>query len=324
MHPFEKVLEVTAVEIESLLFGFEEEGWLEFWLNPRRLRGSDFLMRWSQGQWSEERLMEAINRTDAFYAFPYGPSSVAPDSSVREFELYFERLEAAGVAGVKRPDLLIFRAADREEAEFSITKLGGAQELPFVREDDPTMKSLIARSVVAIECENSLWRATRMPDFNKELCPQRRLGGKLGLRKGAVVPTIIIKEEDREPLLAWQKSNGVPIHVWHAFFDRAYGLALDEAERLVCAGLTEPTTQTFQAPGGPTTTKIIYKHYYRYAYPLGTSESDPTLVPDYIEDKNGHILPYVRFTGGSLKITDEALVQLNNLSMQLCEKRSTL
>ena len=48
------------------------------------------------------------------------------------------------------------------------------------------------------------------------------------------------------------------------------------------------------------TTKIIYKHCYRYAYPLGVSESDPTLVPDYIEDKNGHILPYVRFTGGSL------------------------
>ena len=184
------------------------------------------------------------------------------------------------------------------------------------------MKALIAKSIVAIECENSLWRATKMPDFNKDLSPQRRLGGKLGLRKGSVVPTVIIKEEDRKPLLAWQKDNGVPIHVWHVFFDRAYGLALDEAERLVCTGLTEPITQTFQAPGGPTTTKIIYKHCYRYAYPLGISESDPTLVPDYIEDKNGHILPYVRFTGGSLKITEEALSQLNNLS-SAHEKRST-
>lgn len=314
MHPFEKALEVTAVEIESLLFGFGEEGWLEFWLNPRRLRGSDFLMRWSQGQWSEERLIEAINRTEVFCAFPYGPSSVAPDSSVREFELYFERLEAAGVAGVKRPDLLIFRATDREEVEFSIAKLGGVQELPFMREDDLLMKKLIAQAIVAIECENSLWRAAKMPDFNKELSPQRRLGGKPGLRKGAVVPTVIIKEEDRKPLLTWQKDNGVPIHIWHVFFDRAYGLALDEAERLVCAGLTEPITQTFQAPGGPTTTKVIYKHCYRYAYPLGISQSDPTLVPDYIEDKNGHILPYVRFTGGSLRITDEALSQLDNFS----------
>ena len=78
MHSFEKVLEATAVEIESLLFGFEEEGWLEFWLNPRRLRGSDFLMRWSQGQWSEERLMDAINRTELSMRSPMGQAVLLP------------------------------------------------------------------------------------------------------------------------------------------------------------------------------------------------------------------------------------------------------
>lgn len=316
MHPFEKALEVADVEIESLLSGFGEETWLEFWLNPRRLRGSDFLMRWSQGQWSEERLIEAINETDAYHALPYGPSSVAPDGSVREFELYFERLDAAGIAGVKRPDLLIFRNADRNFARSSVDKLGGVQELPFVPEDDPVMKNLIARSLVAVECENSLWRAAKMPHFNTELTPQRRLGGKPGLKKGAVVPTVIIKEEDRKPLLAWQKDNRIPIHVWHVFFDRAYGLALDEAERLVRAGLTEPTKQIFQAPGGPTTAKIIYKHCYRHAYPLGISEADPKLVPDCIEDKNGHILPYVKFIGGRLQITPEALSVLTDLAKE--------
>lgn len=316
MHPFEKVLEVTEVEVDSLLFGFAEEGWLEFWLNPRRLRGSDFLMRWSQGQWSEERLIDAVNNTDSFYALPYGPSSVAPDSSVREFELYFERLEAAGIAGVKRPDLLIFRRDDKDLVQSSVEKLGSVQELPFMREDDPMMKKLITRSLLGVECENSLWRAAKMPDFNTEFTPQRRLGGKPGLRKGAVVPTVIIKEEDRKPLLAWQKDNKIPIHVWHVFFDRAYGLTLDEAERLVRSGLTEPITQTFQAPGGPTTTKVIYKHCYRHAYPLGISEADPTLVPNYIEDKNGHILPYVRFTGGRLQMTSEALSVLTNLAKE--------
>lgn len=315
MHPFEKALEVTEVEIESLLHGFADEGWLEFWLNPRRLRGSDFLMRWSQGQWSEERLIEAVNNTDAFYALPYGPSSVAPDS-VREFELYFERLGAAGVVGVKRPDLLIFRRADKDTVQALVERLGGAQELPFVREDDPVMKSLIMRSLVAVECENSLWRAAKMPNFSTEFTPQRRLGGKPGLKKGAVVPTVIIKEEDRKPLLAWQKDNKIAIHVWHVFFDRAYGLSLDDAESLAQAGLTEPITQTFQAPGGPTTSKVIYKHCYRYAYPLGISEADPVLEPAYIEDKNGHILPYVRFTGGRLQMTPEALTVLANLAKE--------
>jgi hypothetical protein len=43
------------------------------------------------------------------------------------------------------------------------------------------------------------------------------------------------------------------------------------------------------------------------------STEKPTLVPDYIEDKNGHILPYVKFAGGSLQITQDALKILNNL-----------
>ena len=36
--------------------------------------------------------MQAVNETKDFFALPYGPSGVAPDSDVREFELYFERL----------------------------------------------------------------------------------------------------------------------------------------------------------------------------------------------------------------------------------------
>ncbi len=121
------------------------------------------------------------------------------------------------------------------------------------------------------------------------------------------MPTVIIKEEDRIPLKGWQEINKIPIHVWHVFFDRAYGLSFDEAERLVKEGLIEPTIQIFQAPGGATTKKVIYKYYYHYAYPLGISKERPQLIPAYIEDKNGHILPYVKFRGGTLEITDDAI-----------------
>ena len=108
-----------------------------------------------------------------------------------------------------------------------------------------------------------------MPDYNSQFKPQKRLGGKLGLKKNAVLPTVIIKEEDRIPLSKWQEENKVPIHVWHVFYDRAYGLPFNEAERLIHEGLIEPTVQTFQAPGGATTKKVIYKYYYHYAYSLG-------------------------------------------------------
>ena len=305
MHPFEQVLSVSKEEIELELRGINEITWFDFLLNPRRLRGSDFLMRWSQGVWSEKRLIDAINKTNQFYAIPYGPSGTAPTDDVRAFELYFERLEAAGLGNIKRPDLLVFKISDMSFVDKFIKDIGGDEELPFISESN-----LIKKSIIAVECENSLWVAEKMPAYNSILTPQKRLGGKLGLKKGSVLPTVIIKEEDRMPLRKWQEENQVPIHVWHVFYDRAYGLAFDEAERLIQEGFIEPTIQTFQAPGGATTKKTIYKFYHHYAYSLGVSTEQPRLVPDFIQDKNGHILPYVKFEGGSLEMTQDALTLL--------------
>ena len=59
-HLFEKTLCVSLEEIE---FQFKRQSllpWSDFCLNPRRLSGSDFLMRWSQGMWSEERLIQTV------------------------------------------------------------------------------------------------------------------------------------------------------------------------------------------------------------------------------------------------------------------------
>ena len=88
-------------------------------------------------------------------------------------------------------------------------------------------------------------------------------------------------------------------------------MAFNEAERLVAEGWILPTEQVFQAPGGATTKKAIYKFYYHYAYPLGQSMEQPRLIPECIQDKNGHILPYVKFEGGTLQLTSEVLKLLN-------------
>lgn len=305
MHPFERVLSVTIEDIESELRGIREIAWADFWLNPRKLRGSDFLMRWSQGVWSEKRLIDATNKTGQFYAIPYGPSGTAPTNDVRAFELYFERLEIAGLGHIKRPDLLVFKIAHKPFVDKFLKDIGGEEELPFIAENK--LQDLISKAIIAVECENSLWIAEKMPDYKTPMRAQKRLGGKLGLAKTAVLPTVIIKEEDRVPLSKWQAENKIPIHVWHVFFDRAYGLSFDEAQRLTDDGLILPTEQIFQAPGGATTKKAIYKYYYHYAYPLGIANENPQLVPAFIEDKNGHILPYVKFEGGSLEFTNEAL-----------------
>lgn len=314
MHPFEKILSVCVENIEFEFKNNPFTEWSNFLLNPRRLRGSDFLMRWSQGVWSEERTTQAVNQNGEFFAIPYGPSSVAPDDDVRAFELYFERLEEAGLGKIKRPDLLIFKRKDQQEILQVVNNLGGTSELPFIQENTTDMQKILSKAIVAIECENSLWKGSLMPDYRRELKPQKRLGGKLGLKKAAVLPTIIIKEEDREPLQAWQDLNNIPIHVWHVFFDMAFGLAWDEAQRLIVEEYILPTEQTFQAPGGATSKKLLYKFYYRYGYPLGDALEEPELIAKSITDKNGHILPYVHFKGGKMSIRDEALNVLRELA----------
>jgi len=270
-------------------------------------------MRWSQGVWSEERLIQAVNDSQVFFAMPYGPSGAAPDD-VREFELYFERLEAAGLGSIKRPDLLVFDARDRTMVEGTVETIGGISQLPFVREDSHEIQSLLAKALLAVECENSLWKGRLMPDYRAELKPQKRLGGKPGLKKNAVLPTLILKDEDRQPLQRWQNTNSVPIHIWHAFYDMAFGISFDRAQELIEKGLIAPTEQVFQAPGGATTRKTIYKLYYHYAYPLCDATEEPVLNAQFIEDKNGHILPYVHFDGGKMTLRNEALGILRELA----------
>lgn len=276
MGNFDTYLSVSLEELDFELRSIHHIPWIDFWLNPRRLRGSDFLMRWSQGVWSERRIIEAVNQTSLFFALEYGPSSTAPEHNIREFELYFELLDAAGLGDTKRPDLLIFKKADHDKVDKLINSLAQidvfhnlekednysyfnglkyTQKLPFISEDEMLMKDLLSLAVIAVECENSLWVARQMPSFKEKLRPMKRLCGKLGLPKNAVLPTIIIKEEDRAPLLKWQHETGINVHIWHVFYDLAYGLSLNEAEKLISEGLIEGNTQTFQAPAGATTKK---------------------------------------------------------------------
>jgi len=157
-----------------------------------------------------------------------------------------------------------------------------------------------------------------MLDYGTELKPQKRLGGKPGLNKNAVLPTLILKEEDRAPLQRWQDTNGIPIHIWHVFYDMAFGISLDKAQEIIKQGLILPTEQVFQAPSGATTRTVMYTvsyhygyyGYYGYGYPLGDATQEPELQARFVEDNNGHILPYVHGEGGKMTLRPEALTVL--------------
>lgn len=315
-HLFEEIFELAEINIELSQIHAGVYPNEAFILNPRQLRGSDYLMRWSQGQWSEALLISAVATTSSLVAIPYGPSSTAPDKDVRETELYFERLDAANPASRKRPDLLIVTKQSFEEIKDRLNTIGGGPpnypELPFAAESKLTF--LLEKAVLAVECENSLWICKMMPDFNTRPRSMRRLGGKLGLPKGAVLPTVILKDEDRTKLGEWQAEFKIPIHIWHVFYDLGYGTSLDDLENHIALGEVEPSEQHFSNPGGSTKTKVIYKMPHYMAYPLCEVIKAPDLKAAHITDPNGHFLPYVRFEGGNARLLPPAMDVLNTLS----------
>lgn len=86
-------------------------------------------------------MLDAVNATSKFFAIPYGPSGTAPSNDVKAFELYFEKLEAAGLRNIKRPDLLLFNKDNKTDVDIILKEIGGVEELPFIKEND--LKSLL-------------------------------------------------------------------------------------------------------------------------------------------------------------------------------------
>lgn len=311
---FETLLAAPVEDIDLPLTGHPPLPWSPFALNTHRLVGSDFLTRWNQRVWAQRRVIDAVNRTGDFRALPYGPRSAAPADYPRETERYLERLDTANRTAIERPDILIFRRSAAAEVDQLVRDAGGAPELPFRDESEDRMRRLMSLAVVAVACQHSPRLARKMPAYGEPPRPLKRLEGRKGLPKGAVLPTIILKHEDLDRLLDWETDARLPIHIWHLFHDLAFGISLREASRLISTGNIEPTQQTFQAPGGSTNRKPIYKIYHHYAYAAGEIVEEPQLVADAITDKNGHILPFVRFEGSRLDLDPSVIELLEGLA----------
>lgn len=153
---------------------------LDYLVNPRRLRGSDFLMRWSQGRWSEEVVIRAIGETKEFGAIAYGPSTVAPDDP-KELEACFEVMDGILKEG-KRPDALLYDKSTYQWARKEIeARLGSVDQVG--KRPSSEIRDVISKARAALEIENSLWVCEKMPGFGKPF--SRFIRGK---KKGRLKP----------------------------------------------------------------------------------------------------------------------------------------
>lgn len=275
---------------------------LDFLINPRRLRGSDFLMRWSQGRWSEEIVMRSLNQSGKLGVIPYGPSTIAPEDP-KELELFFECMDVLDREG-KRPDLLLYDRATREAvAQELMQRLGSIEKM--AETSSSGLRELIVKAQAALEIENSLWVTEKMPGFGKPFSRYTRGKNKGRLKPAGIIPTVIVKQEDVERLQRWQGDYGVPIYVVHIFFDRGYFIKFDDVLNLIESGELAWETQRFTNPDGTASSpKQIVKVPYILCKHFGVV-SGQTLEPHAFVDKNGKVMTYVAFKNGEIELAPD-------------------
>ena len=280
--------------------------------NPNR---KDFDQKWAQGEWAEKRITSAINADQRFFALPFGPSGTAPEDR-SERRIYFQRLQGGNRDKNKRPDILVFDKKKKTWAEKIVRNVGGFEELSFLPDEHDAIRCLVSAARVAIECEASLYRASAMPDMRRrnektdkhevaQLRPQPRLEGRYGFAANAKLPNVWIKKEDIDPLKKWQKDHGVPIHIWQFFFDRSYGISFDRALEMARAGYMNFFRYEF-----PEGTKEVYRCHPACTYEVAEVSEEPTIVGSFQEKPDGQIVADLKFVGGSVRLTNDAIANL--------------
>ncbi len=270
---------------------------------PPLFRDADFAMRFEQGRWSEERLIDGINKTADFRAMPYGRSQIGPEEPER-IKKYWKDYVAAESHG-KRPDLLVLRTADYA---WALEVAGG----------DPTtapeakLNAVVQKAVCGIEAENSLWVAKEMKDF----------ASKVPLtKKDPKSPNIWVKDQDAPGLRVWMHHHQKPVVVVQVFYDAAYAIPLHSL--LVLADFIEKAAEGergdlekkfglfvriqsyVDSRTGVATKKKVFVAHHSIGTPFGELEGEVKAEPKVIFGKNGKIMPCVFFSGGTLRITSE-------------------
>jgi len=264
-----------------------------------RPRGTDFLINWSLGFWSEERVLEAVNSLGHFIAFRYGVSRVGP-FTFEEFRKYYERLKQAYLHG-KRPDLIVFDLNlynQLSECEKQVLK-------KLVDLSNAEADPVIEKALFGVEVEFSKWHVGKMLQYRQQKA-QTELG-----------PTFTIKQEDLEPLIKWARHFKKEIVVVQVFYDRAYITPFSQALSVIQnlnKGLKPPSAR---AERDRKTGKYTYFiSCLSYGKLLGYFNPAPSIEGKVLVDERGMLWPTVELVNGRLNVTQEARDLLDKIAQR--------
>jgi len=254
-------------------------------------RGVDFLINWSMGSWSEDRILEAINSTGRYVAVRYGISRIGP-FSFEEYARYYQRLKRMYLHG-KRPDLVVFDLDTYQELKQRWGNI--VDNLMDVPNDEAD--KVVREALFGVEVEVSKWHVGKMLEY------QLRKRGKTSI----LGPTFTIKEEDLEPLNRWIRDFNKEIVIVQTFYDRAYAITFSTIRNLIERKEVEPKIDR------KTKKRTYYIPCTRYGILFGIFDPLPDVQGRVLIDEMGQLWPMVEFVNGKLRITDEGLKLLKLL-----------
>lgn len=245
-------------------------------------RGLDFFIRWSQGAWAEERVIETINRDSSLSAFHYGASRGDP-KSFEEFKGEWEAYQNAQARMGKRPDVLIFERLLVPELDVKVH--GGLQSM--TQRPDVELFGIPERSICGAEVETSFWKALTAESKGFPL-------------------SFTLKEEDVSGIRQWMRRTKKPILMVQVFLDSAWAIDLggviENVERRVVKAQVDYKTR-----------KATYKIPLRQGVPFGSLEEHPVPKLRVLETDRGQILPFPVFEGGKFTLTEDLRALLRSL-----------
>ncbi len=262
-----------------------------------RFRGDNFKGKWSLGSWAEQKIISAINVSDSLRAVSYGKSGVSSARNLQERQEYWNLHKERESFG-KRPDVLVFEKSVFETltSKYSST----LDNLPNNLEND--IQEIVESSLLAIESEASIWQGEKMKHFGRNWSDKTGNLKPLSEVKSWTAPTVIVKDEDLQPLIDWQTYYQKPIYIVHLFYDMALMLNFSKLREYISDGTVKGEIFDYGKAS-----KTIYKTFYGLAQEFGKFTELAEIIPFVSQTNGGKFEADLYFEGGEIEINQATI-----------------
>jgi hypothetical protein len=273
-----------------------------------RFRGENFKGKWSLGSWAEQKIINAINASENFRAVSYGKSGVSTAKTKEEVRDYWNLHKERESFG-KRPDVLVFEKSIFDELINDEKKAELLKDLAGNLEAD--VEEIVNASLLGIESEASIWQGEKMKHFGRNWA--EKTGGLKPLNevKTWTAPTVIVKDEDLQPLIDWQNYYQKPIYIVHLFYDMALMLNFSKLREYIAEGTVKGEIFDYGKAS-----KTIYKTFYGLATEFGKFTELAEIIPFVSQTNGGKFEADLYFEGGEIVISQDTIQEWVSIKQQ--------